>query len=552
MFVAMAVAATLHVGPGFDTCLAPPVASMRAWLGSPYRAMNIYVGGSQLAQQCRPQHELTSSWVATVRSNGWSLIPTYVDLQPPCLLFSNKKTFTETNARASGRNAANGAVQSMQALGLGPHNVIYDDFEHYDTTNANCVKAAVNFVEGWTNQLHRMNYLAGMYAVQGAGLEPIAQQASPRPDAIWWAHWDGRRTTTTAELHGHFANHRIHQYRGDHNETYNGVKLGIDNDQLDGTVVGAVQPARARSPYQYAAAPPYGSSLHERSSPTTQPGNANITADYASGATFEITCQAVGQTITGDYVWDRLTDGNYVSDINTTTPGGLSFTAGIPRCDTVAPTATLNTVPVATLGASRRFTWTSADAAPSGQPVSGVLNYDVRWKQAHWSGGFGHWTVIGAVTGRSAAIALTPGFDTCVQVRARDRSGNVGHWSARNCIARPLDDRHLSYSKNWTRKLGPNFYLGTVNATRTQGAVAARKNAKVVRVGVVATRCPRCGSVKVFAGSTYLGTVSLQSTKKRYHGLTMLPPFSFRTARIRLVTLDTGPVQLDGLVLSRT
>lgn len=555
MFVAMAVAAVLHTGPGFDTCLAPPVASMRAWLGSPYRAMNIYIGGSQLASDCRPQHELTSAWVATVRANGWSLIPTFVDLQPPCLTYSKKKTFTLANARSAGQSAANRAVQRLQALGLGPHNVVYDDFEHYDTTKPNCVKAAVNFVEAWTTRLHTLHYVAGMYAVQGSGLEPIAQQASPRPDAIWWAHWDGRKTIDTPELHGHFTAHRIHQYRGEHFESYNKVRMSIDNDQLDGTVVGAVKPAAAKSPYRYAAAPPYDyqlkkrDDLNERSGPTT---SAPITGTYPLGATFEIACQAVGERITGDYVWDRLTDGNYVSDINTTTPGGLSFTRGIPRCDTAAPTATLDAGPPATLAASRTFTWTSSDTAPAGQPVSGVLNYDFRWHQAPWSGGFDRWRVVGAVRAKSQAVAVAPGYDVCVQVRARDRSGNVGAWSARQCIARPLDDRSLAVGSRWKRSSGRNFYLATVTSIAGNGAVAIRKGAQFVRVGVVATRCPTCGAVKMYAGSTYLGSVSLHATKRRYRALTLLPVVTFRATRVRLVTVGTAAVQLDGLLISRT
>jgi len=40
------------------------------------------------------------------------------------------------------------------------------------------------------------------------------------PDSAWWNH------------------QRIHQYAGGHNESYNGVTINIDNDVVDGAVVG--------------------------------------------------------------------------------------------------------------------------------------------------------------------------------------------------------------------------------------------------------------------------------------------------------------------------
>ena len=57
---------------------------------------------------------------------------------------------------------------------------------------------------------------------------------------------------------------------------------------------------------------------------------------------------------------------------------------------------------------------------------------------------------------------------------------------------------------------------------------------------------------KVYAGSSYLGTVSLQASKRHYRVLTLLPAVTFRTARVRLVTVGSARVQLDGLLISRT
>jgi hypothetical protein len=37
--------ATMYTGQAFDTCTAPPLTTMQAWLASPYRAVGVYVGG---------------------------------------------------------------------------------------------------------------------------------------------------------------------------------------------------------------------------------------------------------------------------------------------------------------------------------------------------------------------------------------------------------------------------------------------------------------------------------------------------------------------------
>ena len=55
--------ATRYTGLAFDTCTAPTVAQMSAWLASPYRAVGIYIGG--VNRSCA-QPQLTPSWVSSV------------------------------------------------------------------------------------------------------------------------------------------------------------------------------------------------------------------------------------------------------------------------------------------------------------------------------------------------------------------------------------------------------------------------------------------------------------------------------------------------------
>ncbi len=52
-----------------------------------------------------------------------------------------------------------------------------------------------------------------------------------------------------------------------------------------------------------------------------------------SGATIQIACQVRSSSIvSGSGIWDRLTDGTYVTDYYTTTPAFNDFSPGIARC----------------------------------------------------------------------------------------------------------------------------------------------------------------------------------------------------------------------------
>ena len=73
-------AGTIYDGLGFDPCAAPTVAQMAAWRSSPYHAVGIYLGGTNLG--CA-QPNLNAAWVSEESAAGWHLIPTYVGLQAP-------------------------------------------------------------------------------------------------------------------------------------------------------------------------------------------------------------------------------------------------------------------------------------------------------------------------------------------------------------------------------------------------------------------------------------------------------------------------------------
>ncbi len=233
--------AAVFTGYGFETCTAPSIGALTAWAASPYRAVGIYLGGVNRA--CKDGN-LSASWVSTTLSLGWSLLPLYVGLQAPCVSQSGlaKISTNATTAASQGTAAADDAVAKANAFGLPPGSPLYADIEGYATNDAACSQVVQAFAGGWVNELHVQGYVAGVYGSAASTIRDVAALGAAIPDAAWIANWNGVEGVF-GDPHvsdALWANHqRVHQYKGGHNETWGGVKLNVDNDYVDGPVVGA-------------------------------------------------------------------------------------------------------------------------------------------------------------------------------------------------------------------------------------------------------------------------------------------------------------------------
>lgn len=230
----------IFTGLGFDACTAPSSRSMAAWGSSPYRAVGVYIGG--LNRACS-QPNLTASWVAAQTEGGWHLLPIYVGLQAPTSVCSSCAKLSSSQATAQGATAAEDAVEEAAVLGMGPGSPIYNDMEAYTQTTS-ATGATLAFLEAWTQKLHELGYLSGVYSSSSSGIEDLARQIGTGydlPDALWIANWNGQQNTADPAVPASaWAQHqRIHQYRGGHNETWGGVTINIDNNYVDGPTVGA-------------------------------------------------------------------------------------------------------------------------------------------------------------------------------------------------------------------------------------------------------------------------------------------------------------------------
>jgi hypothetical protein len=229
-------------GYGFDACTAPSLEAMDAWLASPYRAVGIYLGGSNRA--CADGN-LKPAWVNSVRAMGWNLLPLWVGRQAPCVSQKGLSLISPGSAGSQGKAAADNAAGRAAYFGLEADSPIYYDMEGYKTS-ASCTLAVQRFVGRWTKELHVKGYSAGVYGSAASTIRDMVGMLEDGsdgvPDEIWIARWNGVKKVFGEPVASddYWSEHqRVHQYSGGHNETYGGVKINIDSNYVDGAVVEA-------------------------------------------------------------------------------------------------------------------------------------------------------------------------------------------------------------------------------------------------------------------------------------------------------------------------
>jgi hypothetical protein len=116
-----------------------------------------------------------------------------------------------------------------------------------------------------------------------------------------------------------------------------------------------------------------------------------------------------------------------------------------------------------------------------------------------------------------------------------------------------LDDRNLTRSGTWARKTGTGFYLGTYRRSSSLGAALYKAGVRVKNASVIVEKCPKCGSIKIYWGSTLLHTYSLyRSTVRKRVFLTAVAFKRVKKGTLKIKVSSSGkPVIIDGLAVSR-
>lgn len=236
-------------GYGFDQCVAPNQSAMDRWLiSSPYWAVGIYISGD--SRGCLSQPNLSRTWVSTQLANGWRLLPITLGPQASCttrerylrqVRIKPTRTSSYGTARGQGRDEAAKTVRASTALGIAPGSTLWYDIEAFNTGNVDCRESALSFLSAWTNKMHALGYVSGIYSSAASGIKMLDDARATRPgrytmpDQIWIADWNNRADVYSSYVRssGWMPHKRVHQYKGGHNATYGGVTINIDSNWLD-------------------------------------------------------------------------------------------------------------------------------------------------------------------------------------------------------------------------------------------------------------------------------------------------------------------------------
>jgi hypothetical protein len=239
-------------GYGFDQCETVSQKTMDTWLrASPFLAVGVYMSGASRA--CKTQANLTPTWVDTQLRNGWRILPITLGPQSSCVgrfprygptidpTIKESSTNEYAAARDQGTLEAQRAVAAATKLGIAVKSTLWYDLEGWSNVNdVSCRESALSFLQAWTKQLHKLDYVSGVYSSAGSGMVILDNARKNRPtyvlpDYIWIARWDGLANTSTTYISdiGWNPHRRVKQYQGGHNENGGGVTVNIDRDYLD-------------------------------------------------------------------------------------------------------------------------------------------------------------------------------------------------------------------------------------------------------------------------------------------------------------------------------
>ncbi len=401
-------------GMAFDACSAPSTTTMSAWRSSPYAAVGIYIGGSMRA--CGDGY-LNASWVSAVTRAGWGLIPIYVGPQAPCVYQSGLATISTTTAAAQGSANAVDAVVQAKRFGLGTGSVIYYDLEAYATGNASCTTAVLTFVTAWTAELRRQGYQSAVYGNPGSLMSDMSRAVAAHnaaftpPDQVWYADWNQLQDTVDSSSYpafrdNYWAGKRLHQYAGDHQETWGGRAVNIDSNWVDASLTG--------NPTQTV----YGST-------TLGPGSAGFV--FTGPMTY---WRPTSSGAMARAYWTHPTSGTGEDNGATWRP---SLSTALYGVDAYVPSASNAAVGKYTITDSRGTATTNVDQSTGGgyHRIGTVLTGAGTSVVVHLGDNAGSATskVLWADAIRFAVLATAPGSPTSVSAAPADRRATVS-WAA--------------------------------------------------------------------------------------------------------------------------
>ncbi len=209
-----------------------------------------------------------------------------------------------------------------------------------------------------------------------------------------------------------------------------------------------------------------------------------------------------------------------------------------------------------------------ARSTPSGTAISGGTTVvRVRWVGSDATSGIARYQVERQVDGgawtRLPAEPATPSLDVALaaqhayrfRVRAIDRAGNVGDWTAGpgfSLSSFTESSTRIAYKGAWTKVSSSLFWGGSARKATATGATATIKvtGRSIAWIGL---RGPGRGKATIYVDGTKVATVDLYAST--YQGQRVIwardwPTSGTRTVMIRVAGTSGRPrIDLDGMIV---
>ncbi|HWJ08935.1 MAG TPA: hypothetical protein VNS46_06130 [Nocardioides sp.] len=150
--------------------------------------------------------------------------------------------------------------------------------------------------------------------------------------------------------------------------------------------------------------------------------------------------------------------------------------------------------------------------------------------------------------GAHAVTGLAPGTHV-FRATATDAAGNADPTAATRTWTVPVPARSLQRSAGWSLVSAPGAYAGKVLATSRRNASASYPVRGARRLALVASGGTTHGTVRVYAGSRLLRTISLVTSRSVTKRVIPVTTFSGTwSGTVRIVVTSTGrPVRIEGI-----
>jgi uncharacterized repeat protein (TIGR01451 family) len=186
--------------------------------------------------------------------------------------------------------------------------------------------------------------------------------------------------------------------------------------------------------------------------------------------------------------------------------------------------------------------WSASDAG------SGVAAYDVRYRAATATGGFGPYVAwLTGTNERTARFLGDYGVTYCFSMRATDLDGNASPWTGERCVTVTLPPVSLARSRGWTRS-------GTAGGmrSRTKGSRLTLAGVRARRIVLSALVGPGYGRIRATWNGRPLRTIALGShgVARRSFTLAEFPSLTRGTLVLTVVS-DHETVAVYGLGVAK-